>query len=168
MSPNLLLYPVSDKRKAFTRIAYGKVVHPTTKDRIDLLDQPLHRLADILSEDLLQLCQQRRSFFNFAPTPPPVRSTSADRPATPDTAPLPFYFLPLPSPEETNQILFALVVVLLVVRVDNPTPIILDLGKAITLGILRTLEPWPSTKLLPGMGELCADAASMRTQEFGS
>jgi hypothetical protein len=107
-------------------------------------------------------------FFNFAPTPPPVRSTSADHPAAPDTAPLPFYFLPLPSPEETNQILFALVVVLLVVRVDNPTPIILDLGKAITLGILRTREPWPSTKLSPGMGELCADAASMRTQEFGS
>jgi hypothetical protein len=60
MSPNLLLYPVSDKRKAFTRIADSKVVHPTTKDRVDLLDHSLHRLANILSEDLLQLCQQRR------------------------------------------------------------------------------------------------------------
>jgi len=53
MPPNLLLYPVSDKRKAFARIADGKVVHPTAKDRVDLLDHPLHRLADILSEDFL-------------------------------------------------------------------------------------------------------------------
>ena len=29
MPPNLLFYPVSDKRKAVTRIADGKVVHPT-------------------------------------------------------------------------------------------------------------------------------------------
>src|ERR1700686_1367493 len=65
MSPNLLFYPVSDKRKAFTRIAYGKVVHPTAKDRVDLLDHPFHRLADILSEDLLQLCQQRRPFLQL-------------------------------------------------------------------------------------------------------
>jgi hypothetical protein len=57
MSPNLLLYPVSDKRKAFTRIADSKVVHPTTKDRVDLFDHPFHGLADILSEDLLQLCR---------------------------------------------------------------------------------------------------------------
>src|SRR5258708_30005801 len=65
MSPNLLFYPVSDKRKAFTRIAYCKVVHPTAKDRVDLLDHPFHRLADILSEDLLQLCQQRRPFLQL-------------------------------------------------------------------------------------------------------
>src|ERR1039458_2986789 len=51
MAPNLLFYPVSDKRKAFTRIAYCKVVHPTAKDRIDLLDHSLHRLADTSSED---------------------------------------------------------------------------------------------------------------------
>ena len=56
----------------------------------------------------------------------------------------------------------------LVVRVDNATPIILNREKSITLGILGTLSPWRSTKLSPGMGELCADAASMRTQEFGS
>src|ERR1035438_3142634 len=65
MSPNLFLYPVSDKRKAFTRIAQGNVVHPTTKDRVHLLDHPLHRLADILSEDLLQLCHQRRPFLQL-------------------------------------------------------------------------------------------------------
>ena len=58
MAPNLRRYPVSDKRKAFARIADGKVIHPTAKDRIDLLHHPLHRLADILSEDFLQLCQQ--------------------------------------------------------------------------------------------------------------
>jgi hypothetical protein len=55
-----------------------------------------------------------------------------------------------------------------VMRVDNATPIILNREKSITLGILGTLTPWRSTKLSPGMGELCADATSMRTQEFGS
>src|SRR6266404_1558436 len=80
MSPNLLLYPVSDKRKAFTRIAYGKVVHPPAKDRVDLLDHPLHRLADILSEDLLQLCQQRRPFLH------PRRVVGSPLPVTPQNA----------------------------------------------------------------------------------
>src|SRR6266566_6724758 len=56
----------------------------------------------------------------------------------------------------------------LVVRVDNATPIILNREKSITLGILGTLVLWRSTKLSPGMGELYADAASMRTQDFGS
>src|SRR5271167_3325061 len=80
MSPDLLLYPVSDKRKAFTRIAYGKVVHPTTKDRVDLLDHPLHRLADILSEDLLQLCHQSRPFLQLrrvVRSPLPVTTQNA-------------------------------------------------------------------------------------------
>ena len=36
-------------------------------------------------------------------TPALARSTSADRPAAPDTAPLPFYFLLLPSSEETKS-----------------------------------------------------------------
>src|SRR2546423_2892589 len=56
----------------------------------------------------------------------------------------------------------------LMVRVDNATPIILNREKSITLGILGTLVLWRSTKLSPGMGELYADAASMRTQDFGS
>ena len=55
-----------------------------------------------------------------------------------------------------------------VVQVNNATPIILNREKSITLGILGTLELWRSTKLSPGMGELCADAASMRTQGLGS
>ena len=50
MSPNLLLYPVSDKRKAFTRIADRKVVHPTSQDSVDLRDHLRHGLADILAE----------------------------------------------------------------------------------------------------------------------
>src|SRR5260370_37347996 len=37
------------------------------------------------------------------PTPPLARSTSADRPAAPDTAPLPFYLLLPPSSEETKS-----------------------------------------------------------------
>src|SRR5258708_7212318 len=63
MPPNLLFHPVSDKRKAFTRIAYSKVVHPTAKNQVDLFDHPLHWLADVLSEELLELCQQRRPFL---------------------------------------------------------------------------------------------------------
>jgi hypothetical protein len=55
-----------------------------------------------------------------------------------------------------------------VVRVDNATPIILNGEKSVTLGILGTPALWRSTKLSPGMGELSAGAASMRTQEFGS
>src|SRR6266576_196007 len=50
---------------------------------------------------------------------------------------------------------------------NNPN-IILNREKSITLGTLGTLALWRSTKLSPGMGELCADAAPMRTQEFGS
>src|SRR6202521_6248271 len=80
MSPNLFLYPVSDKRKAFTRIAQGKIVHPTTKDRVDLLDHPLQRLAVILSEDLLQLCHQCRPFLQLrrvVRSPLPVTTQNA-------------------------------------------------------------------------------------------
>src|SRR5215468_8396755 len=45
MPPNLPRHPVSDKRKAFTGMAYGKVVR--AKGRIVLLVRPLHRLADL-------------------------------------------------------------------------------------------------------------------------
>jgi hypothetical protein len=47
----------------------------------------------------------------------------------------------------------------LMVRVDNATPIILKREKSITLGTLGTLALWRSTKLSRGMGELCAGAA---------
>src|SRR5207245_9088585 len=53
-------------------------------------------------------------------------------------------------------------------RQRNTHNIILNREKSITLGTLGTLALWRSTKLSPGMGELCADAAPMRTQEFGS
>ena len=53
-------------------------------------------------------------------------------------------------------------------QVDNATPIILNLEKSVTLGILGTLALWRSTKLSPGMGEPCSGAASMRIQELGS
>jgi hypothetical protein len=48
-------------------------------------------------------CQTRLAVPTSTPTPPLARSTSADRPAAPDTAPLPFYLLLLPSPEETKS-----------------------------------------------------------------
>jgi|SRR6266478_3878372 len=80
MSPNLPFYPVSDKRKTFTRIAYSKVGHPTAKDRVDLLDHPFHRLTDTLSEDLIQLCQQRRPFLQLR------RIVGSPLPGTPQNA----------------------------------------------------------------------------------
>ena len=48
-------------------------------------------------------CQTRLAVLTSTPTPPLARSTSADRPAAPDTAPLPFYLLLLPSSEETKS-----------------------------------------------------------------
>src|SRR5262245_41642567 len=63
MTPNLLFHPVSDKRKAFARIAYGKIVHPAAKDGVDLFDHPPYWLADVLSEELLELRQHRRPFL---------------------------------------------------------------------------------------------------------
>ena len=76
-------------------------------------------------------------------TPALARSSSADRPAAPDTAPLPFYLLLLPSSEETKS--------------DSLCP-----------GGCAPLALWRSTKLRSGMGELCVGAASMRTREVGS
>ena len=65
MPPNLLFYPVSDKRKACARITDGKVVHPPAEDRVDLLDHLSQRLADIVAEDFFKLGQQRRPFLQL-------------------------------------------------------------------------------------------------------
>ena len=48
-------------------------------------------------------CQTRLAVPTSTPTPPRARSTSADRPVAPDTAPMPFYLFPLPSSEETKS-----------------------------------------------------------------
>ena len=48
-------------------------------------------------------CQTRLAVLTSTPTPPLAHSTSADRPAAPDTAPLPVYLLLLPSAQETKS-----------------------------------------------------------------
>src|SRR5215467_5085803 len=57
--PNLLLYRYCDHRETSTRIANLKVIHPAAQDRIDHLNHFSHRLADVASEDLPELCEQR-------------------------------------------------------------------------------------------------------------
>src|SRR4051812_38153954 len=65
MPPNLLLYPVFDHREASMRIADPEVVHPTTKDRGDHLNHLPPGLADVLSEDLPELCKQFRPLLQL-------------------------------------------------------------------------------------------------------
>ena len=73
-----------------------------------------------------------------------------------------------PLQRKQNQILFALVVALLVIQLDNATPIILNREKSVTFGTLGTLALWLFMKPSPEMGELCFSVASMRSQELGS
>ena len=65
VSPNLLLHPIFDHRKAPARVSHGKVVHPSSQDRIDQFDHPAYRLAGKPSEDLPERCQQRRPFLEL-------------------------------------------------------------------------------------------------------
>src|SRR5215472_808464 len=63
MPPNLLVYPVFDKREAPARMPHRKVVHPSPKNWIDQVDHPLHRLTGVPSEHIPEFCQQRRSLL---------------------------------------------------------------------------------------------------------
>lgn len=56
----------------------------------------------------------------------------------------------------------------LLIQLDNATPIILNREKSVTSGTLGTLALWLFTKPSPEMGELCFSVASMRSQELGS
>jgi hypothetical protein len=57
--PDLLLYPVFDKRKASARMSHRKVVHPPSEDWVDQFDHPSYGLAGKRSEQLTELPQQR-------------------------------------------------------------------------------------------------------------
>jgi hypothetical protein len=46
-------------------MAYGKVLHPTAQDRIDLFNHPSHRLGTGTPEDLFELAKQFRPFLTF-------------------------------------------------------------------------------------------------------
>ena len=56
----------------------------------------------------------------------------------------------------------------LMVQLDNATPIILNREKSVTFGTPGTLALWLFTKPSSEMGELCFSVASMRSQELGS
>jgi hypothetical protein len=57
VAPNLFLNPLADERETPTGMTYRKVVHPTTQDRIDLLDQSTDRLGSEAPEDDSQCSQ---------------------------------------------------------------------------------------------------------------
>jgi len=50
MPPDLLLYPVFDKRKASARMSHRKVVHPSPEDWVNHFDHPPYRLGTDISE----------------------------------------------------------------------------------------------------------------------
>jgi hypothetical protein len=52
--------PVSDVGETDTRVAYGEVLHPTTQNRVDLLDHLLHRPGAGSPEDVSELAEQGR------------------------------------------------------------------------------------------------------------
>ncbi len=66
VAPNLLLGPVSEIRETPAGVADRKVVHPAAQNGIDLLDQLLHGLRTIASEDQLELAQQCRPLLCLA------------------------------------------------------------------------------------------------------
>src|SRR5438105_54377 len=61
--PNLLFYPVFNKREAPARMPHRKVVHPSPENRVDQFDHPSNRLAGEPSEHIPELPQQRRSLL---------------------------------------------------------------------------------------------------------
>src|ERR1019366_4338424 len=59
------LYPAFDHSKANTRMADPKVVHPAAQNRIDFRNHSLNGPADMLSEDLPELFEQRRPLLQL-------------------------------------------------------------------------------------------------------
>src|SRR5262245_56464856 len=59
VAPNLLLHPASDARKAATRVAERKVLHPAAEDGIDTRNHRCHGSGLMTSKDLPERLQQR-------------------------------------------------------------------------------------------------------------
>ena len=57
MAADLLLNPIADERETPTGVTHRKVIHPTAKDRIDLVDQVTNGLGLGTSEDDSKLAQ---------------------------------------------------------------------------------------------------------------
>src|ERR1700756_3004277 len=58
MPPDLRLDPELNVGEAPARVPHRKVVHPTPQNRIDKVDHPSYRLADVSPEDFFKLLQQ--------------------------------------------------------------------------------------------------------------
>src|SRR5260370_8224869 len=65
MAPDLLFHPVFHEAEALAGVSHRKVGHPTTKHRIDQLNDPIHRLRLVAAEYSLEVSQQRRSFLEL-------------------------------------------------------------------------------------------------------
>src|SRR6266446_6202312 len=63
MAPHPLLDPLPHKGKASARVPDPEVGDPAPQLRVDLDDQPLHRLGLAAPEYLLELPQQRRALL---------------------------------------------------------------------------------------------------------
>src|SRR5215469_7037721 len=77
---HLLLYPLLDQRETSTRIANPKVIYPAPQNRIDSLNHFSHGLANVASEDLPQLCQQRGpllQLWRIVDSPHPITAANA-------------------------------------------------------------------------------------------
>src|SRR5664280_2844729 len=75
MPPYLLLYPAFDHSKTNTRMTDPKVVHPAPQNRIDFRNHGLDGPADVLSEDLPELCELLAQPFVYRlhqPVTPPL------------------------------------------------------------------------------------------------
>jgi hypothetical protein len=58
MTPNLLFYPVLHITETPAGMADPKVVDPTSQNRVDQFDHPVHGLGLKATEDLLELVQK--------------------------------------------------------------------------------------------------------------
>src|SRR5579864_5907580 len=65
MPPELHFYPVSDLRKAPTRMTDPVIVHPTSEDGIDFRNHFSYGLADVLPKDFPEFGKERRSFLHL-------------------------------------------------------------------------------------------------------
>jgi hypothetical protein len=77
---NYCRVPAADRATSYSTFSIRVLIAPGRASDVHLLDHPLHRLADILSEDLLQLCHQRCPFLQLrrvVRSPLPVTTQNA-------------------------------------------------------------------------------------------
>ena len=65
MAPDLLFYPVLDEAETLAGMANREVVHPTAKDRVNQLHDPIHWLRLVAAEHVFELPQQGSSFLEL-------------------------------------------------------------------------------------------------------